>query len=354
MEVNSRCCQEKPQPPWPLLAQPHAWQSLWRKTTQFLGFLSVKARDVRVMKLYLIRHGETVDNVAQLYAGVRDSPLTVQGVLQAERLGRYLRTSEKPVTHIFTSDLQRAVKTAESLLSAQPEHNETAHLNFQRQPILREQDFGFYEGKPFYTRQRDSKKPGKDTHRSQHQDEPGFQDVESKKSMMARTNTFVAEHIQPLILGNCSEQKPVVAIVSHGIILSHLWRSILGIFSKNTVALANGLSVGSGGVTTLEHLGGWSNTGYLELEITYAVVGTVVQWKATEARAVASPKSPVEADERYPLGLPSTFKMLIKTVNGKDHLRGLKRARGVGSSQYDEGQKKIESFFKKTKVIEGE
>jgi hypothetical protein len=41
------------------------------------------------------------------------------------------------------------------------------------------------------------------------------------------------------------------------------------------------------------------------------------------------------------------------TVNGKDHLKGLKRTGGgVGSSRHDASQKGIESFFKRRKVIE--
>ncbi|KAL8644656.1 MAG: hypothetical protein Q9226_007655 [Calogaya cf. arnoldii] len=299
------------------------------------------------MKLYLIRHGETVDNVAQVYAGVRDSPLTVQGVLQAERLGRYLTDSEQRFTHVFASDLQRAVKTAEALLSAQTINDASVPATVRKFPILREQDFGFYEGKPFYARQRDSKKSGKDAHRSRHQDEPGFQDVESKESMTARTNAFVAEHLRPLLRENVSGQQSIVVIVSHGILLSHLWRSILAMFSKHTVALAPGLSVGSGGVTPLEYLGGWSNTGYLELDITHPVVATGPE---SVSKDVASSQSSEEADEGDTTTLPTAFKLIIRTVNGKEHLRGLKRARGVGSSQHDEGQKKIESFFKKTKT----
>lgn len=280
-------------------------------------------------------------------AGVRDSPLTVQGVLQAERLGRYLTASEQRFTHVFASDLQRAVKTAEALLSAQTNDDGSVPVTVRQLPILREQDFGFYEGKPFYARQRDSKKSGKDAHRSRHQDEPGFQDVESKESMTTRTNTFVAEHLGPLLQGTVSEQQPIVIIVSHGIILSHLWRSILGMFSKHTVALAPGLSVGSGGVTPLEYLGGWSNTGYLELDITSPVLGTGAE---SNSKDMAPPQSSDKADEGNPITLPTTFKLFIRSVNGKEHLRGLKRARGVGSSQHDEGQKKIDTFFKKTKT----
>ncbi|KAL9012287.1 MAG: hypothetical protein Q9173_002943 [Seirophora scorigena] len=303
------------------------------------------------MKLFLIRHGETVDNVAQLYAGIRDSALTVQGVLQAERLGQYLATSGNRYTHMFASDLQRAVKTAQALLSAQPAQDSPTP-DLCQLSILREQDFGFYEGKPFYARQRDSTKSGKENHRSQHQDDPGFKDVESKESMTRRTNIFVGQYIKPLILQEIPEQNTAVAVVSHGIILSHIWKSILRMFAKQTVALAPGLPVGGGGVTPLEYLGGWSNTGYLELDITTSNVNVETEAKVEVMGSPVAAQSLVttEGAEMIELSLPPTTRMLIKTVNGKEHLKGLKRARGVGSSQFDEGQKKIESFFKKTKV----
>src|ERR1700761_205792 len=67
------------------------------------------------MKLYLIRHGETVDNVAGLYAGSRDSTLTNHGVEQTERLGEYLARNGVKFTHVFASPLSRAYKTAEAV-----------------------------------------------------------------------------------------------------------------------------------------------------------------------------------------------------------------------------------------------
>ncbi|KAL8736488.1 MAG: hypothetical protein Q9166_000280 [cf. Caloplaca sp. 2 TL-2023] len=286
-------------------------------------------------------------------AGIRDSPLTVQGVLQAERLGRFLTASDKHFTHIFASDLQRAFKTAEALIAPQLKNEDASLATVRQLPILREQDFGFYEGRPFYARQRDSKKSGKDNHRSQHQDEPELQDMETKESMTIRTNAFVAEHLKPLILGDPSVKEKIVAIVSHGIILSHLWRSILSMFSKHTVTLASDVSVGIGAGTSLEYIGAWSNTGYLELDITCSSSSMADHPRGTDGVASVvpvpcSPNKKIDVVDHKPL--PSAYKMHIKTVNGKDHLKGLKRTRGVGSSQHDEGQKKIESFFKKTKA----
>ena len=204
---------------------------------------------------------------------------------------------------------------------------------------LREQDFGYYEGKPFHSRSRDSSQSGKEHHRSQHQGDPGFEDVESKESMTERMNEFLREHLIPILQDEGNAEDHAVAIVSHGIILSHLWRSILKILPTDAVSMSPGVSIGSGKVTPLEYLGGWSNTGYLEL---------IVESKPSDA----SKRHPSPLESNSPL---HNHRVIIKTVNGKEHLQGFKRTRGgVGSSKFDEGQKSIDSFFKKRKVATGQ
>ena len=280
-------------------------------------------------------------------AGVRDSPLTSHGHLQAERLGKYLAQRGLRCTHIFCSDLQRAEKTAKAIYLAQKTTNggNISSRTFEVLPlkVLREQDFGFYEGKPFYARPRDSNKSGKDSHRSQHQDDPNFKDVESKEAMDARMDQYLKEHLLPVVKSNCHESDVNVVVVSHGIILSHLWRCLLKCFAPNSIALSPDLSFGTSGVVQLEYLGGWSNTGYLELHITNHASLVVKEPTPPSERPI------VLADTTSLVDL-SDYKMVIKAVNGKEHLSGLKRTRGVSSSRFDEGQKKIESFFKKQKT----
>ena len=210
---------------------------------------------------------------------------------------------------------------------------------------LREQDFGFYEGKPFYARPSGSSKSGKENHRAEHASEPGFQDVESKESLATRANTFVHEHLVPLI---CDRKEVTVAVVSHGIILNHLWRSILKLFAKRTISMAPGLAVGGTNTSTpLEYLGGWSNTGYLELELQPVVSRAEPAVSESDADSRGEHQDNVNSDHSSPI---PELHMVIKAVNGKDHLSGLKRTRGVSSGKYDEGQKKIDGFFKKCKT----
>lgn len=282
-------------------------------------------------------------------AGVKDSALTIHGSLQADRLGQFFAQNGLCFTKVFSSDLQRAYKTAEAIRLAQANKGgeEVAEkVQVTQLQILREQDFGFYEGKPFYVRSRDSSKSGKENHRSQHVDDPDFRDVEAKESMNARMDNFVKDQLLPLIQDERPGRERFIAVVSHGIILSHLWRCILKLFGKDTVTLAAGISVGSGGVKPLEYLGGWSNTGYLELDIINTLPVEIIPIDQSSTAASETESGTAESQES---GIPA-LKMIVKAVNGKEHLKGLKRTRGVGSSKYDEGQKKIETFFKKVKV----
>ena len=284
-------------------------------------------------------------------AGVTDSALTIHGNLQAERLGKFFADKGFHFSIIFSSDLQRALKTANAIRLAQPRPDcDTAHE--QNSPVtaltvLREQDFGFYEGKPFYARSKDSGKTGKENHRSQHQDDPGFKDVESKESMALRMSHFLHDHLVPAIRSDTLGPNSDIVVVSHGIILSQLWRCFLKFVTKNSVTLSPGLSVGTGAITPLEYLGGWSNTGYLELEILKkeAVAASDLGNLTTVSPAPGS--SGADGD---PLPTLHQYRVIVKTVNGKEHLEGLKRTRGVGSSKFDEGQTSIDSFFKKRKV----
>lgn len=325
------------------------------------------------MRLLLIRHGETVDNVAGIYAGVRDSPLTTHGVLQASRLASHL--SNIKISHIFSSDLQRAFKTAEAVrLQQSPSPAEVVKL-----ALLREQDFGFYEGKPFLERQKGSGKSGKDAHREIHATAGDFQDVETKESMKARMDTFIDSHLVEHLRAKAENE--AVVIVAHGIILSHLWRCILRRFDKCNVSLAAGILPDSR--MGLEYLGGWSNTGYLDLDIKEKTAAPVSRIIASENPVIrlsptddsstsdrtleatppslydrshaqtSSPKSKVLKSSSHTDSALKLWSMslVVKAVNNQEHLRGLKKTRGgIGSAQHDDKQQTMDSFFKKRRI----
>ena len=89
------------------------------------------------LRLLLIRHGETAANRQMRYLGSLDHPLAEAGVAQAERLAAAL--APLPLAGVYSSPLARAAATAERIAAA-------CRLPLQREPRLREQCFGGWEG----------------------------------------------------------------------------------------------------------------------------------------------------------------------------------------------------------------
>lgn len=70
------------------------------------------------MKLYFVRHGETEMNVRNMFYGWYDVDINEKGVMQAEELRDAFR--EIPVDAIYSSDLKRAMHTAEIIAEGRP------------------------------------------------------------------------------------------------------------------------------------------------------------------------------------------------------------------------------------------
>ena len=61
-------------------------------------------------EIILVRHGETMWNVAEIFRGRIDIELNETGIKQAELLAEYL--SNVKIDAIYSSPLKRALKTA--------------------------------------------------------------------------------------------------------------------------------------------------------------------------------------------------------------------------------------------------
>jgi len=70
---------------------------------------------VRSTRIFLVRHGETEWNAGQRFQGHLDSPLTPIGLEQAGQMAARLAT--RGVEIIYSSDLGRAMQTAEAVAS---------------------------------------------------------------------------------------------------------------------------------------------------------------------------------------------------------------------------------------------
>src|SRR3954453_5089115 len=88
--------------------------------------------------LLLARHGQTIWHAENRYAGVSDIGLTDEGRAQAEALGRWAAV-HRPAA-IWTPPLSRAIATADPACRA-------LGIAPQREPGLRECDFGVVEGR---------------------------------------------------------------------------------------------------------------------------------------------------------------------------------------------------------------
>ena len=88
--------------------------------------------------LYLVRHGETIDNVRQIMQGQTQGQLTEEGVRQAETVRDQL--CDVPFGAIIASDLKRSVDTARII--AKPHGLEVIQT-----PLLRERDWGGFTGR---------------------------------------------------------------------------------------------------------------------------------------------------------------------------------------------------------------
>jgi len=245
-----------------------------------------------------------------------------------------------------------------------------------------EQDFGSMEGNKIHDRTRES-----GVSRKWNKDSSGFVRMESKDTMARRADFFLNEHLMPLLDDTSKDIHPVVAIVSHGIFLSMLWKRLLLQLPSKSVMLSPKSELQTTTRLSLEHLGGWSNTGYLELHLQR----TEAEEHSPSRCATLHPapySSPVEmptahkdlgevkvpetassdvlatAPDRDPMTSPVAVPQLasisciaqgwsctILKINGKDHLQGLKRTGGgIGSARYDASQKSIHAFYKRRRI----
>jgi len=93
----------------------------------------------RMLRIYLVRHGQTAWNRVGRIQGHSDTPLDEVGRRQAHQVAQWLATRlQKPIA-VYSSDLQRAFHTAEIIAHAlrSPLYPESA---------LRERYWGLWEG----------------------------------------------------------------------------------------------------------------------------------------------------------------------------------------------------------------
>ena len=149
--------------------------------------------------IYLVRHGETIDNARQIMQGQTQGCLNEQGREQAQQVAQ--RLADEAFDAIIASDLRRAIQTAEII--AVP-HG----LPVSTTPLLRERDWGSFTGR-FIPDLKGEVWPD---------------DIESEQSLLQRAADFL-QYITTTYPG-----KRVVA-VGHGIIN----KAILAVYAGCTM-----------------------------------------------------------------------------------------------------------------------
>lgn len=267
------------------------------------------------------------------------------------------------MTHIYASNLQRAVRTAQAIAEAQPSSpGGDESLGVVQVPELREKDFGSDEGKRFGTRGSDKEAAASAVASSS----ADYVAPESREAMKVRIVRFIDTILVPLVTDVASQvdQGPIV-VVAHGIILNVLLSCLLSRFGPDELVKFSRPGDAS---WRSEWLAAWSNTGYLEavLQVTTPAADPapdVSEIVSDQSQNTGPTNSLVEEETALtsstlsPPTMP-VIQMSVKTVNCVDHLQGLKKTRGgIGSAASDSKQRTMDSFFsrpaKKPKTEEG-
>ena len=136
--------------------------------------------------LYLVRHGETVDNANQIMQGQTQGELNENGIKQAREFSEDWK--DKAIDVVIASGLKRSIDTARII--AEPHH-----LEVHSTPLLRERDWGSFTGRYI----------------PELKGEVWPDDIETLENLLSRASEFIA-YVKQTFPG-----KKVLA-VGHGII----------------------------------------------------------------------------------------------------------------------------------------
>ena len=166
-----------------------------------------------MLRLYFMRHGETVWNTERRYQGMTDIELSEEGLRQAECAAKRFKNIR--IDKIYASPLKRAMKTAEKIAAEKG-------LEIISEDDFREIHFGEWEGK---TVPELTEKYGESyTNFIREPHKYGFPGEGSVENVINR--------IKPGIDRLIAEEKGNVLIVSHGGIIRLMIMYIMGLDSS--------------------------------------------------------------------------------------------------------------------------
>ncbi|KAF8903110.1 histidine phosphatase superfamily [Gymnopilus junonius] len=267
-----------------------------------------------MVSFILVRHGESKDNLRQVWAGWKDSPLSNHGIRQAEALAEYFNEQNVLLNAVYASDLTRAKTTAKVVKDKQP-HSHS--IPFEVSELLREQNFGSGEGKHFAKKDKNlslASHYARGMFPALHTRNGTFPGGESLDDVARRAeeviDTLLSCH---LIQEGADGKERAVAVFSHGIFIGELVAAITR--RDNEFASRGGVDV--------RGLRGMSNTGWTRLEVTIKTIS-----------------------EDASIGSKLQFSVKANGVDRHPHLANLHRQKGgIGSMAHDPAQQDIRSFL---------
>lgn len=164
------------------------------------------------MKLYFVRHGETVWNTMKIFQGIKNSPLTENGKEQTRKLKESLKNIE--FTHFYSSPLGRALETINILT----EDRKDAKIEIV--PEFREINMGEVEGIPRDDFEAMYPKEYYNLWNNGHEYDPEAFGGETFESVYKRAG----EGLEKIIKNHSDDD--ILLIVSHGVTLESIFANI--------------------------------------------------------------------------------------------------------------------------------
>jgi len=181
-------------------------------------------------KIFLIRHAESMANTQRLLGRLSDSPLSINGTIQAKLLGDYFNSLNLTFDHVFTSTALRSKQTAQFMCRDNNVFDENKIQTFKE---IEEIHRGDFEGKPTSDMATDNIKKLRD--HDPYNWKPTGENAESILDVETRILNFMKTTIEPLLSENSN-----IAIVSHSVVIRTLIRHIISVdISKFNLHLHN-------------------------------------------------------------------------------------------------------------------
>ena len=158
--------------------------------------------------IFLVRHGETTANRDGILQGHSDYDLTDRGHQDAITTGTYL--SRLHFDYVYSSDLGRAIKTADLIL----EQNSSTMVGARYTPLIREKYFGVRENLPKHVSVDEARKIV--AVKRGIKEEDVLEVEEAMQDLLQRQKAFLQQIKEDIINLDCGYPLKNILCISHG------------------------------------------------------------------------------------------------------------------------------------------